>query len=96
MLFVLERARKTHWYLAIRGKLLAYANKTTLWTNSTDRKLFSVLIGRGWPHSVPLGVEMALLGRFYQRFADHAVEIGRRVIFMDTGSLPAEDEVSTY
>lgn len=60
------------------------------------RRLFTVLIERDWQYSVPVGVEMALLGRFYERFADHAVEIGRRVIFMDTGSMPAEDEVSTY
>ncbi len=35
-------------------------------------------------------------GRFFERFADHAVEIGRRVIFMSSGALPAEDEISTY
>lgn len=60
------------------------------------RRLFTALIDRDWQYSVPVGVEIALLGRFYERFADHAVEIGRRVIFMDTGSLPAEDEISTY
>ncbi|MFY9767719.1 MAG: phosphate transport system regulatory protein PhoU, partial [Mycobacterium sp.] len=26
-------------------------------------------------------------GRFYERFADHAVEIGRRVIFQATGEI---------
>ena len=60
------------------------------------RQLFSVLIDREWKHSIPAGVETALLGRFYERFADHAVEIGRRVIFMDSGALPTEDEISTY
>ena len=60
------------------------------------RHLFSVLIDREWKHSVSVGVETALLGRFYERFADHAVEVGRRVIFMVTGDLPAEDEISTY
>ena len=60
------------------------------------RHLFIVLIDREWTHSIPVGVETALLGRFYERFADHAVEIGRRVIFMDSGALPTEDEISTY
>ncbi len=60
------------------------------------RHLFSVLIDHEWKHSVAVGVETALLGRFYERFADHAVEVGRRVIFMVTGVLPAEDEISTY
>jgi len=60
------------------------------------RHLFSLLIDREWKHSVSVGVETALLGRFYERFADHAVEIGRRVIFMGSGVLPTEDEISTY
>jgi phosphate transport system protein len=60
------------------------------------RHLFSVLIDREWKHSISAGVETALLGRFYERFADHAVEVGRRVIFMVTGVLPTEDEISTY
>jgi phosphate transport system protein len=60
------------------------------------RQLISVLIDQEWPHGVPVGVDTALLGRFYERFADHAVEVGRRVIFMVTGVLPAADEISTY
>ena len=60
------------------------------------RHLFSVLIDRRWKHSVSVGVDAALLGRFYERFADHAVEIGRRVIFMGSGVLPTGDEISTY
>ena len=59
------------------------------------RHLFSVR-DRQWKDSVSAGVETALLGRFYERFADHAVEIGRRVIFMGSGVLPAEDDISTY
>jgi len=34
-----------------------------------------------------------LLGRFYERFADHAVEVGRRVIFQATGRFPEDDAV---
>lgn len=60
------------------------------------RHLLSVLIDREWRHGVRVGVETALLGRFFERFADHAVEVGRRVIFMVTGVLPTEDEISTY
>lgn len=55
-------------------------------------RLFSVLMDHEWKHSVSVGVEAALVARFYERFGDHAVEIGRRVIFMDAGVLPAEDE----
>jgi len=60
------------------------------------RHLFRVLLDDGWQHGISVAVETALLGRFYERFADHAVEVGRRVVFMVTGTLPAEDDISTY
>ncbi len=47
--------------------------------------LFTLLKDDGWAHGVGTAVDVALLGRFYERFADHAVEIGRRVIFQATG-----------
>ena len=52
------------------------------------RQLFTVLMDRDWKHGVPAAADVALLGRFYERFADHAVEIGRRVVFQTTGTLP--------
>jgi phosphate transport system protein len=55
------------------------------------RHLFTVLMDRDWKHGVSAAVDVTLLGRFYERFADHAVEIGRRVIFQATGKLPEED-----
>ncbi|GCE40922.1 phosphate transport system regulatory protein PhoU [Rhodococcus wratislaviensis] len=30
-------------------------------------------------------IDVTLLGRFYERFSDHTVEIGHQVIFMETG-----------
>jgi phosphate transport system protein len=59
------------------------------------RHLFTVLMNRDWKHGVSAAVDLTLLGRFYERFADHAVEIGRRVIFQATGKLPEEDGVTT-
>ncbi len=59
-------------------------------------QLFTVLLDRAWKHGVPAAVDAALLGRFYERLADHAVEVGRRVVFKVTGALPPEEEVSTY
>jgi phosphate transport system protein len=49
------------------------------------RHLFSVLMDREWKHGVAAAVDVTLLGRYYERFADHAVEIGRRVIYQTTG-----------
>ena len=59
------------------------------------RHLFTVLMDRDWKHGVAAAVDVTLLGRFYERFADHAVEIGRRVIFQATGKLPEDDSVES-
>ncbi len=52
--------------------------------------LFTVLMDREWKHGVASAVDVTLLGRFYERFADHAVEIGNRVVFQVTGEQVAE------
>jgi phosphate transport system protein len=53
--------------------------------DNLHRHLFSVLMDREWKHGVATAVDVTLPGRYYERFADHAVEIGRRVIFQTTG-----------
>lgn len=55
------------------------------------RHLFTVLLDRNWGHGVTAAVDVTLLSRFYERFADHAVEIGRRIVFQVTGEQPASD-----
>jgi phosphate transport system protein len=57
------------------------------------KHLFSVLMDRDWKHGVMAAVDVTLLSRFYERFADHAVEIGRRVFFQATGKLPEDEGV---
>jgi len=49
------------------------------------RHLFTLLMRREWKHGVAAAVDVTLLGRYYERFADHAVEIGRRIIYQTTG-----------
>ena len=52
------------------------------------RHVFAVLMEHDWKHGVAAAVDVTLLGRFYERFADHAVQVARRVIFQATGKLP--------
>jgi phosphate transport system protein len=52
------------------------------------QQLFALLKDKEWAHGVAAAIDVALLGRFYERFADHAVEIGRRVVFQATGETP--------
>ena len=56
--------------------------------NELHERLLTLLRETDWSHGVASAVDVALLGRFYERFADHAVEIGRRVIFQATGETP--------
>jgi phosphate transport system protein len=56
--------------------------------NSLNRELFRAVTGSAWSHGVEPAVDVILLGRFYERFADHAVEIARRVIFRTDGAHP--------
>jgi phosphate transport system protein len=49
------------------------------------RRLLTTLLDPGWEHGVEAAVDMALLGRFYERYADHAVNAGQHVIYLLTG-----------
>jgi phosphate transport system protein len=52
------------------------------------KHLFTVIMDRNWDHGVAAAVDVTLLGRFYERFADHAVSVARRMIFVVTGKMP--------
>lgn len=58
------------------------------------RHLFTVLMDREWKHGVACAVDVTLLGRYYERFADHAVQVARRVIFQATGNFPDDDALT--
>ena len=62
--------------------------------DAEHRHLFTLLIDHKWQDGVGSAVDVALLGRFYERFADHAVEIGRRVVFEATGGLPDHKQMA--
>jgi phosphate transport system protein len=62
--------------------------------DAQHRHLFTLLMDRTWHEGVCSAVDVALLGRFYERFADHAVEIGRRVVFEATGGLPLQKQMT--
>lgn len=51
------------------------------------RSLFTATMGKDWDHGVIAAVDVTLLGRFYERYADHAVSIARRMAFVPTGTL---------
>jgi phosphate transport system protein len=46
---------------------------------------FRVMLADDWTHGVEPAVDLALLGRYYERIADHAVSLARRVVYLVTG-----------
>jgi phosphate transport system protein len=54
------------------------------------RRSFAELLSDDWQHGVEAAVDIALLGRYYERIADHAVSVAHRVVFVVTGDLPVE------
>ena len=49
------------------------------------RKLFTTLLDPKWPHGIETAIDITLIGRYYERYADHAVSVARRVYFQVTG-----------
>ncbi len=52
------------------------------------RSTFTDMLSADWDHGIEAAVDLALLGRYYERIADHAVSVSNRVIFVVTGENP--------
>jgi phosphate transport system protein len=53
-------------------------------------RMFGVLMGRSWPHGVAAAVDVTLLARYYERFADHAVLVAEETVTAVTAHRPRE------
>ncbi|MGH8869040.1 MAG: phosphate signaling complex protein PhoU [Actinomycetes bacterium] len=49
------------------------------------RRLFTVLLDQSWDHGVEPAIDVILVGRYYERFADHAVSVAARLVYLVTG-----------
>lgn len=56
------------------------------------RKSFTVVLSDDWQGGVEAAVDIALLGRYYERIADHAVSVANRIVFVVTGQAPDRGE----
>ena len=79
-------ATKTGVVISTRDvTLAAQVEKDDDEMDNLHRKLISSLVEPSWPHGVETAIDLTLLGRYYERYADHAVSVSRRVIFLVTG-----------
>ena len=49
------------------------------------KALFTALLADSWEHGIEAAIDITLAGRYYERFADHAVSVARRVVYLVTG-----------
>ena len=49
------------------------------------RELFTIVLSPSWTHGVEAAIDITLLSRYYERYADHAVSVTRRVVTIVTG-----------
>jgi phosphate transport system protein len=76
----------------IKGRDVELAQAIEAEDDSMDalhRKLFTQLLSDNWSHGTEAAIDMTLLGRYYERYADHAVGVARRIVFIATGRMPA-------
>ncbi|MGW2252174.1 phosphate signaling complex protein PhoU [Kitasatospora sp. NPDC001660] len=58
--------------------------------DTLHRELLSHLIDDRWHHGIETAVDITLVGRYYERFADHAVSVAKRVVYLVTGEHVAD------
>ena len=67
------------------AKLAAEREKDDDSMDDLERELFKVLLHDDWPYGAETAIDGALLGRFYERYADHAVNAGEQIVYLLTG-----------
>lgn len=75
----------------VDGRDVALAQAIEQEDDSMDalrRKLFTVVLSPNWTRGTEAAIDMTLLGRYYERYADHAVAVARHTIFIVTGRRP--------
>lgn len=78
----------------LRERSLETAEKLRIADEEMDelrRTQFRVLLGQDWPWGVEAAVDVALLGRYYERISDHAASMARRVVYIVTGEFPDDE-----
>jgi phosphate transport system protein len=56
------------------------------------KNLLLTMLASDWRHGVDTAIDLALAGRYYERFADHVVSVARQVVYLITGETPLQLE----
>jgi phosphate transport system protein len=88
-----EMGRIAVWLAVMAGKVIETRDATLARTlvsvdddmDDLHRTLFTVIDYRDWAYGPATAVDVALLSRYYERFADHAVSLARQATFVGAG-----------
>lgn len=58
--------------------------------DAVHRSLFELMFGPDWTGGISAAVDVALLGRFHERYADHCVHLANHIVYAVTGGTPDE------
>ena len=95
---ILQMGQVAERIVAKAGSVIAGKDVETAITLERDddemdrlhRELFTDLLDVSSPYSIEAAIDVTLVSRYYERFADHAVAVSRRVVFLVTGQHPQE------
>ena len=95
---IVEMGQVAERLVAKTGAIIASRNIESATELETDddimdrlhRSLFTTLLD-DWTYGIESAVDITLIGRYYERYADHAVSVARRVVFLVTGEHPTHD-----
>jgi phosphate transport system protein len=90
---VLEMGQVAHRIVTKAGSVIASNDVTSALELERDdddmdrlhRALFTALLDDSWDNGIEAAIDVTLVGRYYERFADHAVSVARRVVYLVTG-----------
>ncbi|PLS30647.1 PhoU family transcriptional regulator [Bifidobacterium margollesii] len=57
-------------------------------------QIFDIVNGANWSGNTQQTIDVVLLGRFYERFGDHAVSTARRLVYIVSGFDPSKEPKS--
>jgi phosphate transport system protein len=89
----LEAGHVAEMLVAKAGTVIATRNVEAARELETDddamdrlhRGLFRQVLSADWPYGIEVAIDITLLGRYYERFADHAVSVAKKVAYLATG-----------
>ncbi|RJQ87848.1 phosphate signaling complex PhoU family protein [Amycolatopsis panacis] len=66
----------------------AELSRTDETVDALHARVLATITSPSWPHDQRVAVALTLVTRFYERFADQAVSVSKRLDFAATGDLP--------